>query len=147
MFFLRQTGYNYFFKLTQSERATCEKGENSERSSWVCFLYLIHTHIRIWSQISDSSFSCTKTKTPFPRPVLLLVEALARRSACGFLCQTTAGREQVLHCCVPGTRPHRAGFSKQAFHCCLYLRILIMCAFGNRRCPVMQKCCQLFKHY
>lgn len=33
-----------------------------------------------------------KTKPLCTRPLLLLVKVLARRTACGFLCQATAGR-------------------------------------------------------
>lgn len=50
-------------------------------------------------------------------------------------------RKQVRHCSVPGTQSYRAGLNKQAFHCCLYLTILIMCVFGNRRCLVIEKYC------
>lgn len=50
-------------------------------------------------------------------------------------------KKQVTRCSVPGTQSYRAGLYKQAFHCCLYLRILIMCAFGNRRCLVIEKYC------
>lgn len=50
-------------------------------------------------------------------------------------------KKQVTHCSVPGTQSYRAGLYKQALHCCLYLRILIMCVFGNRRCLVIEKYC------
>lgn len=50
-------------------------------------------------------------------------------------------KKQVRHCSVPGTQSYRAGLNKQAFHCCLYLTILIMCVFGNRRCLVIEKYC------
>lgn len=50
-------------------------------------------------------------------------------------------KKQVTHCSVPGTQSYRAGLYKQVFHCCLYLRILIMCVFRNHRCLVIEKYC------
>lgn len=46
------------------------------------------------------SISCPKTNPSLTRLLLLLVEALARRSACGFLCRVTASRESRFYIVV-----------------------------------------------